>query len=478
MKSVFILGITMSCLLLSCSGRQDRPSRTQESRTINGGKPRVIVMTDSEIDDRCSMVHFLLCSCDFEVDALIQTNSVFQRNGWSHLHWLEKEIDDYEVVYPNLKVHNPGYPSPDFLRSRMFLGDEDENHLADVTPSLVQPGEKSLIDPSEWDDTPGSDRIVDVLLEDDPRTVYIQAWGGGDTAARAFWKLKNLYPADYERAISKVVMYNIWYQDGAGSYIEQEHPLVTMLLSYGFSGTWDYGSQRYTDGFADRYLHKTSALAAHYLQANISEGDSPAFFHFIGNGLRSWENPAWGGWGGQFHKDDRAVNTWVDNGKGSYSRWIEQVNRDFEARLRWAQTPEYGRANHHPVITVENGLERTIHAGDTLHIRAVADDPDPMDFDSMWGSSAAEAMGMDEDRAREVFAAYVADKPKCVVSWSQMEGSGSYQEHITLIPEAEGVLFVAPAVTKPETLHLVMEATDRGTPALTSYARIIVTIKP
>lgn len=32
-----------------------------------------------------------------------------------------------------------------------------------------------------------------------------------------------------KRSLSKVVMYNIWYQDGAGNYIETNFPDVTMI---------------------------------------------------------------------------------------------------------------------------------------------------------------------------------------------------------------------------------------------------------
>ena len=38
-------------------------------------KPRVIVMTDGEVDDRCSMVRFLLYTNDLDVVAIIETSS-------------------------------------------------------------------------------------------------------------------------------------------------------------------------------------------------------------------------------------------------------------------------------------------------------------------------------------------------------------------------------------------------------------------
>ena len=44
-------------------------------------KPRVIAMTDGEVDDRCSMVRFLLHTNDVELLGIIQTNSVYQKKG-------------------------------------------------------------------------------------------------------------------------------------------------------------------------------------------------------------------------------------------------------------------------------------------------------------------------------------------------------------------------------------------------------------
>ena len=38
--------------------------------------------------------------------------------------------------------------------------------------------------------------------------------------------------------------------------------------------------------------------------------------------------------------------------------------------------------------------------------------------------------------------------------------------------------FTAPAVTAPESLHLILTATDRGDPPLTRYGRVVVTVEP
>ena len=102
---------------------------TPHQQEAVGHMPRVVVMTDAEVDDRCSMVHFLLYSNDMEVAAIIQSNSCYQRHGWSSEPWLAKQLDAYEQVYPNLKVHDPNYPTPDYLRSVVFIGDENPDHV-------------------------------------------------------------------------------------------------------------------------------------------------------------------------------------------------------------------------------------------------------------------------------------------------------------------------------------------------------------
>ena len=409
-------------------------------------KPRVIVMTDGEIDDRNSMVRFLLYTNDIELLAIIQTSSVYQRNGWSTDKWIEEQIDAYEKVYSNLIIHDPAYPTPGYLRSILLVGDEEEAHIVvDRASNRRFPGMEPVIDPAGWPDTPGSDRIVEILLEDDPRLVYIQAWGGGNTAARAFYKLKTEFPDDYERAVSKAVMYNIWYQDGAGNYIERNHPGVTMVLSYFFDGTWNYNSQSYTYQFVEDYVRNNHGpLGALYPQNYISEGDTPAYLYSIANGLRSHENPAYGGWGGRFY--NVYGNVYRDVSKGSYLKWIEFANRDFQARMKWCVAESFEDANHKPVIEIKGELDRVVRSGERVMLEADISDPDGQ------GTSAL---------------------------WWQFKEAGTFDGMVeTSDPRSRKVSFVAPHVTRPVTIHMILEATDRGTPRLTAFKRMIITVVP
>lgn len=424
-------------------------------------KPRVIVMTDGEIDDRNSMVRFLMYTCDMDVRAIIETNSMFQKNGHSKENWYEEMLSAYEEVYPNLAVHDKDYPKPDYLRSISFVGDEDFDHLKGLNLSKTKPGDPVIYTPDNWDDTPGSNRIVEVLLEENPAPVYIQAWGGGNTAARAFYKLKTEYPNDYQRAVSKAVMYNIWYQDGAGNYIERNHPLVTMIFCDAFSGSWDYRSQNDSfDLIKNDVKNHHGPLGALYPQDYVSEGDSPSFLYTISNGLRNYQDPGFGGWGGRFVKHEGLPNVYVDafedgDQRKSLARWIDDVNMDFANRMDWCVASSYEDANHPPVIVLDQN-EFFVKSGEWVNINAGRSyDPDNDFKHSM--------ENIDRNRAR----------------WFFYKEAGSYKGDLYLLYSATKRLsFKAPVVEKPETIHLKIKLTDWSGPIVSSYERVIVTVEP
>lgn len=421
---------------------------------VKNKKPRVIVMTDGEVDDHSSMIRFLLYSCDVDVLAIIETNSMFQKTGHSNEDWYEKQLEAYKQVYHNLIRHNPDYPTYEKLKSISFIGDEDYAHLKDTRElrrELV-PGYKITFKPDDWLDTPGSDKIVEILLDQNPSPVYLQAWGGGNTAARAFYKLKTNYPDQYDRAISKVVMYNIWYQDGAGNYIEQTHPKVTMIHCNSFAGTWNYGSQKNTyDYIEENVKNNHGPLGSLYPQDYVSEGDSPAFLYSIGNGLRNHEDPGYGGWGGRFKKFDKYESVYVDaeddgDSKKSLGRWVDDANRDFQARMDWCVANIYENANHAPIVIVKGKKNITVKNGKKIKLKASKSyDPDGNDIQ---------------------------------FNWWHYKDAGSYEGLVEFQDSKKAnSYFIAPDVSKPETIHIILEVTDNGSPNLTGYQRLVITIE-
>ncbi|MGD9202831.1 MAG: DUF1593 domain-containing protein, partial [Chitinispirillia bacterium] len=151
-------------------------------------KPRVIATTDGEIDDQSTMVRFILYSCDFDVAGIIQNNSAFQREGHSKEKWVDKYLDAYKTILPQLRKHNPDYPDAEYLMSVMRVGNED---IRDVPTRKPRP--YKMRDPANFNtkDTEGEKLIVKVLTDDDPRDVHISCWGGTNTVASALWTIKN-----------------------------------------------------------------------------------------------------------------------------------------------------------------------------------------------------------------------------------------------------------------------------------------------
>jgi len=418
-------------------------------------KPRVVLMTDGEIDDHSSMIRFLLYTCDVEVCAIIETNSIFQREGHSKEDWYEKQLEAYAKIYPNLIKHNPNYLTIDKLREISCIGDEDHDHLRGLIKKRweLKPGAKITFKPDNWKDTPGSEKIVQVLLEKNPDPVHIQAWGGGNTAARAFYKLKTEYPGDYQRAVSKVVMYNIWYQDGTGDYIEKNHPKVTMIYCGSFAGTWNYNSQKNTyDFIKNEVKHNHGPLGALYPQDYVSEGDSPAFLYSIANGLRNHEDPAYGGWGGRFTKTEDFSNVYIDalddgDDRKSIRRWIDDANRDFQARMDYCVSPKYEDANHPPVALLKSGKNIKIKSGKKVTLDASK--------------------------------SYDPDGNKIVFSWWQYIEAGTFNGTVKINNQGKAKMnFVAPEVRESQSIHIILKVSDNGNPSLCAYQRVIITVVP
>ena len=89
------------------------------------------------------MIRFLLYVNEWDVKGLIYSSSKHHWEGdaehpekkWHNTVWIEEQIDKYAEVYPNLKKHDPGYPSPDYLKSQVFVGNiAIEGDMLEETP--------------------------------------------------------------------------------------------------------------------------------------------------------------------------------------------------------------------------------------------------------------------------------------------------------------------------------------------------------
>lgn len=385
----------------------------------------------------------LLYTPDFEIEGIIATNSVWQKDGHG-TGWILDLIDRYEQVRPNLLLHDPDYPEAASLREVVMLGNEDRNKMHEVGPDH---------------DSPGSQHIIDVLLDDDPRPVWVQAWGGTNTIAQALWRLRESHSGtDFQKAVDKIRIYAIADQDSTIWWIRDEVPDALLILNYQFvSINYQHEGHPYSDShlFSKEWMQEHvkedhGPLGAAYPQEYFSEGDSPAFFYLIANGLRATENPGYGGWGGRFIPvQNRFWKDALDDGDWLKPlwRWLPALSNDFAARLDWCVRP-YDEANHAPDVILQgqaglSPLHRTASAGETLALSATGtSDPDGDALTYRW--------------------------------WVYRE-AGTYPGDVTIhasdSPEAR---IEIPANLDDHTIHVILEVTDDGTPALSSYRRVVL----
>lgn len=422
-------------------------------------KPRVIATTDGEIDDKQSMIRFLLYSCDYDVAGIIEVNSKYQKSGHSNEKWITEMLQKYDAVRPNLLKHNPNYPSVSYLESVMKVGNENINDLF-VTP-----------DKMTTTNTEGEKWMIQVLLDEDPRPVHIGCWGGANTIASALWRLKysgQYSKAQFDHAVSKVRIYCILYQDGGCQWIEDHVKEAYIIKSYGLLGTWDYRSIDKRSKNPDEVkAYLTSAwLNAHVKtghgllgeatpQTWVSEGDTPAFMNFVDNGLEAHLDYTWGGWGGRFAKDSASIkpnfvsdSKVVDDGivmYKSYWRWLIDIQNDFEARMDWCVQPKFESANHPPKAVVHGRKVQTVKVGSIVRLNASGSfDPDGNEL---------------------------------TYSWWQYEDADDCSEKVIIKDGAlEYASFVVPNEPGKE-IHILLEVSDNGHPTLKSYQRLIYTIK-
>src|ERR1700728_2275367 len=115
-------------------------------------RPRVVSTADPELDDNNTIIRAILYSSDVRLEGLIYVSSQFHWRGdgrdttqyivgreYTHLglcpctswrfapdeRFIDNIVDAYTKVYPNLRIHDPDYPLPAELKSKIKWGNID-----------------------------------------------------------------------------------------------------------------------------------------------------------------------------------------------------------------------------------------------------------------------------------------------------------------------------------------------------------------
>jgi hypothetical protein len=517
-------------------------------------RPRIVITADPELDDNNTLIRAILYFPDFQVEGLVYVSSMWHWKGdgkgttqyipgreytrtgqcpctswrWPteapYADFIDTIVDAYAKSYPNLKVHDPNYPTPGSLKSKIKWGNVDFE------------GDYSK-------DTDGSNLIKSLLLDNKPGPLYVTAQGGQGTIARALKSIYDQYSKTpqwetiRDKVSAKLVIIPFGDQDATyARYIKPNWPEVTEwqlnMINYGYgirgglapedqvyiSPAWNqenilnraplgslyrvWGDGKKMDS-TDTYGLRDTLPKGSF----ISEGDTPTFLNLLSNGLRSWENGGLaGGWGGirqpanapapagrgaapvvPVSPDDPGIavglapagsdaNKPADaaaqpgaRGRGAFggsgrgggfgrgpaipsktaavnARFFAAAQNDFAARLKWSVTPKFAGANHAPKVSVKGSLDVSAKPGATVRLQADVSDP---------------------------------DHNKVSVDWWQYNAAGTYPGDIAFSdPAALTTTFRIPENAEPgQTIDVILEATDNGTPALTRYQRVIVTVQ-
>jgi hypothetical protein len=447
-------------------------------------KTRILVLTDieNEPDDSESMVRFLAYSNHWDVEGLVATTSVHQRNRVAPAK-IREIVEAYGKVRENLLKHEPGFP-------------ETAPLLAAIREGLPAIGMTAV---GEGKDSPGSEAILQAADRDDPRPLWILVWGGPNCLAQALWKARaTRSPDDLAKLVAKLRVYTISDQDDSGPWIRKTFPSLFYIASPGIhaggayhQATWsgisgDKFHGRFTGAnfsivdnpWLEKNIRSKGPLGAQYPEAKfLMEGDTPTFLYLIDNGLGDSEHPDWGSWGGRYEfytprmrkwfqepetrpfwsdTEDEVLGVdgdWHQSNKATIWRWRSAYQNDFAARMDWTVKP-YAEANHPPVAALGHASQLRAKAGERVNLSAAGStDPDgrPLKYEWFYYGEVG-TLPLANSRSGAPLTIEDADKGN---AW-----------------------FTAPAVTKPETMHIILTVTNQGAPPLTRYRRAIVTVFP
>jgi hypothetical protein len=481
----------------------------------NPSKIRTVVTTDMEQDDLASLVRYFLYANEIDNQGFIYTSSRYHWEGdgngtefflpdreynTSQTSWrpvgtttIEKYLlQAYAEVLPNLRQHDPSYPSQEHLLSITKVGNVDfEGEMAK--------------------DTDGSNHIKELVLDNDPRTLYLQAWGGTNTIARALKSIEDEYSSSHKwnqtkaHISRKVVLLASGFQDNTyedyiapnwpdirtekldagyqlwafncnegqgntrglpdnniyfqGSWIKpniQVGPLGSLYRSW-LDGQTTPGGGDQLDVFGDPAKANTSWCQPQKQYDFLSEGDNVAYLGLIPAGLQDPSNPKLGSWGGRLKHLSTSPDLWslVDKeiasngsqvGNWSTNRWIAPIQNDFAARMQWTLTPEYSEANHPPSVKILGPKMVHAHLGEVVRLSAHVSDPDGNKVD---------------------------------LSWWQYYEEGTYPDYLDITNTGDNcaTVMVPSNATSGQIVSIIAQGTDNGYFPLTRYARVFIQVK-
>ncbi len=443
-----LVGATETILNLSDSKAKSPPGKA---------KLRVFVETDAggDPDDEQSMVRFLLYAKEWDIEGIICTLSVARKGEnlnpeRTGLGIVRRLIQAYGACFPNLLLHDPDYPKPEWLLERTVSGYEDSEE--------------------------GVNRIVAAVDAPDPRPIWFMNWGTAGSASSSLKRaldrvLKERGPSGYA-AFKKRICLSSSDQFGEHTtrilppfpiWVDTFRPEMDKRRWY-----WRFSAITAKAGGFDiqrDMLTGHGPLGALYPTNTThkqKEGDSMSFLYLVPTGMNDPRHPNWGSWAGRYGPNPaqkglpyywaNQPDTWqgTTHRENSLIRFAVDLQNDFRARLEYCVKPFKG-ANHPPQVILNQ-----IHGTEIVHLAVTPGQSQKM---SAVGSKDPDGNALSYD-------------------WRVYAEAGSYPGKVTVQnannPEAEITL---PKDLGSDSIHILLTVKDSGIPSLTRYRRVVFTAK-
>ena len=423
-------------------------------------RPRIIIETDAggDPDDEQSLVRFLVYANEFDIEGIIANRQVARegenknpvRDGLGIVRSL---VNAYGESHPNLIRHDARYPSAEELLARTVPGYEGLEN--------------------------GVNLILRAVDSPDPRPLWFCNWGTDKGSAESCLKraldrvLRERGPEGYARFKKRLRLSSADKFDEHTTKLGPPFPLWVNTSHPALGGV--------------RWYHRFSALTAKAGGFDIErdvrtghgplgplyptntglrqkEGDTMMFLYLLPTGMNNPEEPTWGSWGGRHGRNEEhggkpyywanQTDTWqgTTSRDNTLTRWAAHLQNDFRARMDWCVADTFDKANHHPkAVLNDDATKRIFHlsvkSGETVQLSAA-------------GSQDPDGNGLK-------------------MEWFVYPEAGTFRGAVELSSSTgDKTSFVAPAVQKPESIHVILQAEDDGTPALVSYRRAVVSVLP
>lgn len=358
--------------------------------------------------------------------------------------------------------------------------------------------------------SPGGELLYSRILAPSAQPLWILCWGGTNVLASVLYAIDSKFtPEDSQRLLSRIRVYAISDQDDTGAWIRNSFPDIFYITSV--HGWNQYGMAAWTGISGEKYYGfdqggpDFSKMEKQWLKENVQigplgkaypdymfipEGDTPTFLYLIQNGLGVPESPEYGGWGGRYARtdvSDKGLNSnhysdAVDRVKGmdgrihtsnhaTIWRWRDAFQNDFAARIQWTMTTDFGKANHHPVININDsaGLQ-------ALRVEAEAGSSIVLDASKTYDPDKGDKLTFKWWHYREPSATqWWVDAEVAELSVKPLDNENRKVEVTLPPPEKCAVeLMSRQPVERGQLLHLILEVTDSGSPPLTTYRRVLI----